>query len=153
MMHRMADDAPPQADAPRRKRTWAFVLVALAGLLVGFLGGATAASYFIVTQVRHLMDHPDEAPGRITDRLDSRLDLSPEQERAIEQVLRNRFNHLHRAVYTAWPVVDQILDQIGDDIRYELNDRQKQQWDELYPEIREKWFQRPPDPKDQPLFE
>jgi len=153
-MGRMVDDrAQTDASAPRRKRPWAYGLVALACLLVGFLGGATVASYFIVTQVRHMMDHPEEAPGRITARLDSRLDLSPDQEKAIEQVLRERLNHLHRSLYTAWPIVDQILDQVGEDIRYELNARQKQQWDELYPEIREQWFKRPPDPNREPLFE
>jgi hypothetical protein len=150
-------DAPvendvPQGTAPKRRK-WALALVALLGLIVGFVGGAGVTAYVIVTQVRHMMEHPEEAPAAITARLDSRLDLSPEQEQAVEAVLRNRFKHLHQAVYTAWPVVDQILDQIGEDIRYELNAEQKQQWDTLYPEIRERWFKQPPDPNEDSIWE
>lgn len=144
--------APSPSETPPRRR-WPVVALTVGALVVGFIAGAGASSLYIVSQVRHIMQHPEEAPARITARLDSRLDLSPEQEQAIRGVLRNRFKHLHQALYTAWPVVDQVLDQIGDDIRFELNDEQKAEWDELYPDIREKWFQPPPDPRKHPIWD
>ena len=151
MVNNSANNDVPRGTSPKR-RGFALVIVAVLGLVVGFVGGTGVTAYLIVTQVRHMMAHPEEAPGKITARLDSRLDLSPEQEIAVEKVLRNRFKHLHHAIYTAWPVVDQILDQTGEDIRFELNPQQQQEWDTMYPRIRETWFKPPPDPNDESIW-
>jgi hypothetical protein len=145
----------PALDAPPRRRSrWLSVLLAFFLLSLGFVGGVGATIYVVSS---HLMDHlrdPSALPRLLTMRLDQRLDLDDEQEQAVEAILQQRLDRLHRLVYASWdPFIEPHLQSLHDQIALVLNAEQKRRWARAYARIREQWLHKPgkPPPTSDPL--
>lgn len=75
-----------------KRRRWlvttaACVLILLCGMVIG--GGLTL--HFLWSRVVFAVQHLDEAPARVLERMDDRLGLSDEQTARIREVLDRRF--------------------------------------------------------------
>ena len=79
----------------KRSRGKAIGLYALV-LCCGFAAGFSVASHTAKRRIWEMRRHPDRMCGRVTRRLSSRLDLTPEQEAKVRAILDKR----HKA--TTW---------------------------------------------------
>jgi hypothetical protein len=104
--------------------------VIFATVLLFFLGAIMGASWgaLVVTKKFSFAAVPSKAPPALIDRLQSRLDLSSDQTRAIQAILDQatlEFSKLHQ---TAKPQLEDIRLRMRTKILQMLNDKQKEEY-------------------------
>ena len=133
---------------PKPRRRWVNWLL----MLVIFVAGAIAGVAFTIAigarMLHRAVQHPWEAPQRITARLTRRLDLTPEQANRVHEILTTRQKALMNIRRDAQPKVEAELNELDADITHVLDARQQQTWHELLRSFRENWI--PPIPATQP---
>ena len=123
----------------KRRRRWLMPLVAVAIFASGGIVGAGASVLLIRRQVLHAIQHPEQAPVRITHFLRNRLDLSDGQAETVRNIIEDRQLQLQAIRKEAQPRVEEQLDLVHDEIAEVLDDSQKREWHDLYKSIRERW--------------
>jgi transposase len=94
-----------------------------------------------------LMDaihHPETMPKKAAQRLRRPLQLSDEQTRRIEQILRDRQQTLQQIRTRVQPEVDAELDIIDREISQVLDEAQRAKWQKLFQQLRSTWLPPPP---------
>lgn len=132
-----SESLPP---APRPRRRW---LTALLGILIFVAGAACGAGLTVVVvanRIQHAIQHPEEAPPRIADRLQWRLGLDDAQRAKIEAIVAKHQTELMAIRREVQPKVVEQLEQVRDEISGVLNDPQRERWTELFNEVRERWL-------------
>jgi hypothetical protein len=136
---------PPLPLPPRPRRSLtalAAILIFIAGTVCG--GGVTWV--VAVRHIRHAMQHPEEAPARITSFLRRRLDLSPEQSTQIERLVAEHQTHLQAIRRDTEPRIHHEMESLKQDIAQVLTPEQQLKWDRIFQEAIENWLPPPPPP-------
>jgi hypothetical protein len=107
----MNDPTPslPSAAAPigaRPRRPWITVLLCALIFLGGGVTGASVAVLHVGHRAKEAIEHPDLLPQRIAHRLKGRLELTDDQTRRVEQIVRRRYQRILSAR-------DNLLQNIG----------------------------------------
>jgi hypothetical protein len=132
----------PPAPRPRR---WLRVVMALVLFASGFVVGAGATLITVRNRVLHAIHHPEEGPPRVAAKLRRKLDLTDEQTRRVEEILRARQLALQAIRREAWPRVEVELDRVRREVAEVLDEQQRREWEERFAYLRETWI--PPVPE------
>lgn len=112
------------------------VVIFLSGMIVG-VGGTLI---FIRQQVQHGIQHPEEAPQRLANRVRRVLGLDEMQRDKIEELIRTRQTALQSIRREFQPQFLQEFDELGEEIGEVLNEEQRAEWQEWYGQLRERWI-------------
>lgn len=129
---------PVQPSAPRRKR-WRSVLFGIVILLCGIAIGAGGAVIVIRHVVLHAIQHPEEAPQRMTNRVRRMLDLSEHQAAEVKKILTERQKAILGLRRQIQPQVENELDKAKEDVAAILKPEQAKKWRERFDRLRI-WF-------------
>lgn len=129
----------PSLVRPRR-RWWRSLLVGIAILFCGMLIGSGLTMRVLWNRVTDIVQHPDQLPQRITQRVNRFLDLTPEQQTKVQDILAKRqlsIEALRRQVY---PNIQSEMDGLRDDVAAILNPDQARRWKERFEQLRTRWW-------------
>jgi hypothetical protein len=129
---------PADHPLPRRRSGWLrTLLLGSVILLSGMIIGSGLTLHVIWNRVTTMLQHPDAIPERWTERLQSRLDLTPEQAERIEQIMRERQEAL-RDLRREWqPLLMEELDRLQEEVAAVLDEEQARKWNERCTYLRE----------------
>ena len=138
---------PAQATCPRpRRRRWVSLLLAILLLLSGGVIGSGLTVMVIIKRAHHRLHHPEEFSADAAARLRQRLDLSDEQTKKVQTILRHRQAALQDLRREFQPRVEAQIDQIRDEVGQVLTPQQAQRWNTWLDEKRRTWLPPPPKP-------
>lgn len=121
----------------RRWRPWALGLaIFCSGALVGI--GVTLAT--LRHGVLSAIHYPEAVPRRIASWLRGPLDLSAEQQQAVEAVFRERQRAIWAIRRQARPRVEAELNRLRDEVAAILNPAQASKWAERFNRLRARWL-------------
>jgi hypothetical protein len=132
---------PVRPMVPRRKR-WRSVLLGIVILLCGVVIGAGGAVIVIRHVVLHAIQHPEEAPQRITNRVRRMLDLSEHQAAEVKKILTERQKAIVGLRRQIQPQVEKELEKVKEDVAAVLKPEQAKKWRERFDRLRI-WFPPP----------
>jgi uncharacterized membrane protein len=115
-MSTITGEPAPVPVPPRRSRSWLIVLMCL---LIFCFGGVVGAGILVIhvgRQAKDALDHPDLLPERAARRLKQRLDLSDDQERQVQEIVRKHYPVIQQARENFIQVIDPELDAIETEI-------------------------------------
>ena len=130
---------------PRRKR-WVSALLALVIFGAGFIAGAGGAVIAILKRVQHHIQHPEEAPQRITGRLKRRLGLTDEQAARVKAIVSDQQQAIFAIRREAQPRFMAELDRTRSRIDDALDAEQKAKWGRMFDRLRQRWIPPLPPP-------
>lgn len=125
--------------APPRRRTWLTLLLCLLVFGGGAVVGAGAAVTWVGRQVRDAARHPEDAPGRIARRMQSRLDLDDAQAARVEAALARHHAELLEARADFIERAAPILDRMEADVAAELPAEKAGDWRGQFRRLRDDW--------------
>jgi len=128
---------------PKKPRRWLSVLLGILILVSGFILGCGVTSLVIYRHVVHAIHHPEDAPRRISQRMQRRFGLADEQTAKVRNILAKRQNGLRSIYRQTWPKLDRELNRIEMEVAEVLNDRQAARWRKKFKKIRDKWIPVP----------
>ena len=132
--------APTTAKPPRRWLRW--VVRPLLCLII-FAAGGAAGSAVTVRVIRdavwYRIQHPEEMPRRLANRLRWPLGLSSEQKTEIEHVFERRQRSLQSIRARYQPEIEAELDVIERELADVLDEDQQTRWREFFTRIRTAW--------------
>jgi hypothetical protein len=135
-----SENAAEQLPAPVRRRRWLTVLLALLIFAAGLASGAAVTVAVAVHRLQYLIQHPEEAPGRIAARLGRRLRLDEGQKAKVEAIVAKRQAELMTLHGQIRPQVMEQLDLLRQEIGEVLTDPQRERWQRMFDELRETWL-------------
>jgi hypothetical protein len=131
----------PTPPRPSRWKSW---LVAL-GIFVGGLAvGAGLTLVVSVRMIREAIQHPEEAPARLTVRLSRRLGLDNAQAEQVRQIVARRQKAVQEIRRSTQPRVEKEIAQLETEVAAVLDARQRIRWRGMIETLRENWL--PPMP-------
>lgn len=140
-------EATPDADlnlAPRRQRSWLKTLSLSLVLLVS--GGVIGAGFTLIVvlhRVQVMIKNPELFATQATKRLTSALDLSEEQARRVNAILREHQDDIRDIRREVRPQIDRQLDLLREDIARELTPEQAKRWRAFIAKKRRVWMPPP----------
>ena len=118
------------------------ILIALAAAGIFLLGGITGSLTTLGLAKKNLgqriRNSPETSAAIWIDKLDKKLDLTPEQETAFKPVLEDSLRELQTVRRRALFVARHILEDAESHLVPELSDRQREQYEKLKTARREK---------------
>lgn len=136
--------SPPQP--PRRRRRWLRVLLWLIVFGSGFVAGTGMTLIGVRKGLLEAVHHPETMPKKVAQRLRRPLQLSDEQTRRVEEIIRDRQQSLQQIRIRVQPEVEAELDVIDREISQVLDDNQRAQWQKLFQQLRSTWLPPLPAP-------
>ncbi len=128
----------------RRPRRWVRVLLAFVIFFGGVTVGSAGTIIVAVHRIRYIIQHPQEAPQRLTAMLRRRLDLTPDQADQVEAIIAVRQRHLQEIRRENQPRVDAELEGLRHDIDGVLDPEQRDKWDTMFDDAITRWLPPPP---------
>lgn len=122
------------------------LFITLLLLAVGFASGVMCTAMFIKDQAQKAMADPHGLSNLIVMRMNKKLDLTDDQVKQVQAALNQRVDLTHRMLFESWPLVEMELDRFGNDIGLIMQGDQKAQWEQMYSDVRDEWFERPSEP-------
>jgi Skp family chaperone for outer membrane proteins len=142
-------ETPPSPESvppvPPRRR-WLPIMLAAAIFVSGCIVGAGTTILVIRNKVMHGIQHPEEAPARITAALTHRFKLTPDQAEKVETILKARQAELQKIRSETQPKVEAELDRAEAEIAQVLNEQQRDKLHERFQKLRESWLPERPEP-------
>ena len=137
----MKPDAASPRPLPRssRSRTRAVVLGLLI-LLCGMVIGSGLTLKILWDRVLYASEHPGQAPRRITERLQKRLDLTDAQAQAVRAVSTRRYMALESIRREIRPQVEAEFETLRAEVEAVLDEEQGRRWNEMYRAMQERWL-------------
>jgi len=134
--------------APRRGvRHRLFIVVTMIAIfLFGLAAGGLVTGAVIVRFTRQLIAEPERWTEIVTNRLDRRLDLRPEQREAVEAIVATRMARLRALRIEVYPRVTAEVDAMKAEIEAELDPGQLAAFDQYYDELDRRIRPAPPQP-------
>ncbi len=123
---------------PRRRR-WLSLMLAIVIFTSGFVAGGGITLVTLRNTLLYWVHHPEEFPPRAAARLRSKLDLTGEQTRRVEAILRRRQAVLQTIRREVQPRVIAELDLVEQEIAEVLTPEQRERWHARFTELRETW--------------
>jgi hypothetical protein len=136
--------APNRIPPPVRSRQWLVWLLLVVVFVSGASIGAAGALLFVRNRVLQLIQHPEAAIPEMAARIGSKLSLSPDQMRRVEQILLARQKSIETIRSEFRPRLLQELDQLEQEVADTLDATQRQKWHALCAHLRRTWL--PPAP-------
>jgi hypothetical protein len=133
------DNAVGGLPAPAQRRRWLTVLLAILIFGAGLVSGGALTTAFVVSRVRSLIHHPEQAPARIAARIGRRLHLDDAQQAKVEAIVAARQRELMRLRGEIQPQIMEQLDGLRTEIGEVLTESQREQWQRMFDEFRERW--------------
>jgi len=130
------------ASAPPRRRTWLTLLLCTLVFGGGAVVGAGAAVAYVGGKVRDAVQHPEDAPLRIAQRLQRRLDLDDAQAARVQAALARHHGALLDARADFLERSAPILDLMERDVAAELPAEQAAGWRSQFRRLRDEWSPR-----------
>jgi cell division protein FtsB len=143
--HAPADGSPSPAPgaapplAPRRRRRWPTLLLALLLFASGLAAGAGATALLIVRRAQATIQQPERMPARLARHLGRRLDLSPEQSARVQAILAERQAALQEIRSRCQPEMEAELDRIEREVAAVIEGEQVERWERLFRRLRRAW--------------
>lgn len=134
------DDAGTVLPAPAKRRRWLTVLLALLIFGAGLASGAALTVAVAVHRLQYIVHHPEEAPARIAARLVRRLGLDEQQKVKVEVILAKRQQKLMTLRGQFRPQVVEQLNLLRAEIGEVLTEPQRERWQRMFDELRERWL-------------
>ncbi|AFM25007.1 hypothetical protein [Desulfomonile tiedjei] len=124
---------------PPKRRRWRVVLLGIIILVCGVAIGAGGTVVIMRHTVLHAIQHPEEAPQRIADRVRKKLGISDEKAVRIEEILSERQKKIQALRRQVQPQIDDELNQAREEVAALLNPEQAAKWRERFDKLR-MWF-------------
>ncbi len=124
--------------APKKRRWRSFflgVVILLCGMVIGAGGTVVVMKHIILRAIQH----PEEAPQRITDRVRNKLDLTEDQAAKVKAILTERQNKIQALRRQVQPEVEKELEKAKEDVAAVLKPDQAEKWRERFDHLRI-WF-------------
>jgi len=128
--------------ATRPRRTWLTVLLCTLIFLGGGVVGAGITIMQVGRQAKDAIQHPDLLPERVAHRLKGRLDLTDDQTRRVEQIVRRRYARILKARDDLLQNVGPEIDAIEREIIPLLAPEQTRRFKERFDTFRDDWLPR-----------
>lgn len=135
--------APDTLPAPPRRRTWVTLLLCALIFGGGAVVGAGAAAAWVGRQVLEALQHPEDAPHRIAQRLQRKLDLDDAEATRVEATLARRHAELLDARALFLEQAAPILDRMEADVAAELPAAKAAGFRGQFRRLRDEWTPRP----------
>ena len=132
-------DVKSPLGVPPKKRWWRTVLLGIVILVCGVAIGAGGTIVITRHLILHAIQHPEEAPQRITDRVRSKLGVSDEQAAQIKAILSKRQQAIHALRRQVQPQVEEELYQAREEVAALLKPEQADKWRKRFDRLRI-WF-------------
>jgi Spy/CpxP family protein refolding chaperone len=127
--------------APSKKGRLKAVALGIVILLCGALLGS-GITLVAVKRMMNVIHTPGEVAKRITERMQRKLDLSPEQHRRVLAILRAREKSLRTLLGRIQPQIEKELWKTREEVAAVLNPEQAQKWLNRFDVIHERWKKR-----------
>jgi len=129
------DPPPPR----RRRRVWLMVLLSVVILLSGMAIGSGLTMLWIQRLVLRRFRHPERLPAEVTARLRRKLNLTDEQAKRVEEILRKRQEHMREIFREIGPRIRAERDSIRAEVAEVLTPEQAEKWNQYYEDMRRRW--------------
>ena len=129
--------------APKKRRRWLSILLGFLILIAGFALGSGVTVVAMYRHVIHAIQHPEDAPRRISQRMQRRLGLTDDQTAKVRAIIAKRQKGLRMIYRRAWPQLDRELNLIESEVTEVLNDRQAAKWRKRFQKTRNDWIPAP----------
>jgi hypothetical protein len=136
-------DSNVRLNPPRPRRRWLRVLALLVIFCAGMVVGSAMTVIVGVRAVRNVIQHPEQAPPLVANRLKKRLGLSDAQASQVRQIVAERQAALQEVRRRVRPEVDSELERAHQQISEVLNPDQSARWDRMFEEFRRTWLPPP----------
>jgi hypothetical protein len=117
---------PPPAPAQARSRVWPEVLLGLVILLCGIVIGAGGT--VLVGRIFLVPGQPDRTSREIARHMSQRLDLTPDQQRQVRQIVRRHIERVTQIRESGRQEAEKELALMRDDVAKVLTPEQAQAW-------------------------
>jgi uncharacterized membrane protein len=124
----------PPAPAPPRSRVWPEVLLGLVILLCGIIIGAGGT--VLVGRVFLVPGQPDRTSREIARHVSQRLDLSPDQQKQVRQIVRQHIERVNQIRESGRQEAEKELALMRDDVAKVLTPEQAQAWRTEFERVR-----------------
>jgi len=124
---------------PKRRR-WPVVLISVLIFFSGLVVGAGGATFLIVRHARERMQNQERVPARVAGYLHNKLELTDDQARQVEEIVRERQAAMQAIRREVMPRFEAELDQARENIEEILTPEQGEKWEEVYGNMRRRWM-------------
>jgi len=144
------EELPQQAEGrellpPRRgRRTWLMILMCGVILVCGIAIGSGVTLWVLQHRGLRAFRHPEKTPEAIMERLRSKLDLTDEQARRVEEILREHQKSLHAIRREVHPRFMAEFDKLRNEVSEVLTPEQAKKWVVHFESRRPRWLLAPP---------
>jgi hypothetical protein len=129
-----------QAKRGGRRRRWPTVLLAVVIFFTGAVVGGAATLTLVVHRVQDALASPQHFPQRATARLTRRLGLSEAQAARVQAIFTERQKALFSIRREVMPQVRAEVESLRSEVRNELNDEQRAQWEQIFARLEHQWI-------------
>ena len=133
-----------------KKRFWKTALLGILIFVCGIVTGSGLTLVIARRMIIRMLKHPEQAPARVTARLERALHLSEDQTRQIREIVVRRLGNLYRIRQETHPRVREELELLKKEVGAVLNEKQRKIWKERFEKL-EKAIPAPPPPAQEPL--
>ncbi|MBI4961670.1 MAG: hypothetical protein HY913_00180 [Desulfomonile tiedjei] len=139
-------ESSPSSELPpvRKPRQWKAVLLGVVILICGALIGSGITVIVVHKMVSHAISHPEEAPMRITNRIQRKLGLSEEQTAKVREIVTTRQKAITAIRKEVQPRVESELAGAKEDVAALLDPEKARRWREWFDYMRKTWIPGPP---------
>ncbi|MEW6355595.1 MAG: hypothetical protein AB1696_04660 [Planctomycetota bacterium] len=130
----------------KRRRTVLMVLLGGVILLSGIVIGSGLTLLWLQHTLLYMVHHPEGAPKTISLHLQRKLNLTDEQTRRVEAILRERQKDTQALRREVQPRVEEQLAKARDEVAAVLTSEQAKKWNAYFDAMQEKWLPPAPPP-------
>ena len=123
-----------------RRRWWISVCLSIMIFLGGAITGAGLATMHIHHVLHDFLHHTDRIPDAVIPHLKRGLNLTDDQFRRVDQIIRAHHEKLDQVRRGAVSKVQEEFDSLDQEINEVLDDRQREEWRRRFHHVREMWF-------------
>jgi hypothetical protein len=111
-------------------KLWRLITGVALVLVLGILIGGAGSQLYLRHKYHFSLDRK-ERTARLLKTFSKELDLSQDQKVAVEKILQQMAERLHTHLLQRRPEAERIIDESFSEIRQQLSDEQKKQFDSL----------------------
>ena len=114
---------------------WKQIIIAFAA---AFVIGTIFGRWEYAEQMKHKWRKPEARQAWVLKRLDSKLELNPDQKEKISAILKESAPEMAAARAEMWPKIEAVRDQVREKIMPILTPEQQKKYDDMETEWRER---------------
>ena len=125
--------------APQRPRRGKLILQCSLIFLCGVITGVGLTVHFLHGRMRTVMEEPDQLTAMVTEFLTYRLELRPDQEEEVSQIIAERYGTIMELRQENVPKIRDEFDAIKNEVSVVLDESQKELWLRRFDRIHRGW--------------